>query len=792
LGFQFPSEFMGIRGLTTYLQENQRTLCNTLSLPSVSPVPLVVDGWSFIYEIHRNSGLPWVYGGEYESYHRLVSVVVNAWIKVGFRLYFVFDGAYPPLKFPTLSSRLSQSHIQPSLLFFRTSSISRGTHRFLSETRIIPPLSYTTCVEALQKIRRTTDALEIHFADEEGDPYAVELAGRVGGYVAGNDSDFVVLNANGYRGYVPLNELMWYSSATTLPVKEQSDHEFQTVRKPKATKKPTDDAIVGRGIIPPDVDDQLAVTFKVYNPDTLAAHLKIPSTLLPLLGALIGNDYSVSDKSQNIQSLFFDRGLSSTQRISRVAHIILTILSPIPQKRQKHKHQLGSVMDLIDRSVNALLPRSTTLNSNEIEKIVDKIVDATLQYAIPRSERSNHGSSNAWSTGACPLHEPEFCPLLPLISRNFEMINKEGNEELSNVIKIRNFYLDAYRNGQLSPKIMDILNSATFWPRLFLENPDIETVGRSIGRPLREWGYAVIHDAVGLPYTEVEDTELGGEEHDNSDDEIVDVVESDDESGEDLLAPLKGQLQLLHGSDEGGTEPPIRVPLIQQHSRMPTVTEYIRRGTRVAEEVVVFKPLRALLSSISVPELHRRTDISTPLLLWPREDRLTVFLQVLGSDILPVRALSSEQLTVALSLRWALRITHERAQVFPSKDQDNERWSRREAHCFLASFSWTNSPADETNHESEFPPISNRSIQLMAQTLSALESIEHLSQILLLSEIVPSPACLLSGRTFHRHLTNTLTVKEPDTLPLLWEACSHGLDGAFREERAKKAKKVKK
>jgi hypothetical protein len=102
-------------------------------------------------------------------------------------------GATPELKFQTIVSRLTQSHVQPSLLFFRTSPASRSTPRFLHESRIIPPLVYPTCIRALRTILETSDALEIHYADEEGDSYAVELAGRVGGFVVGNDSDFVIL-----------------------------------------------------------------------------------------------------------------------------------------------------------------------------------------------------------------------------------------------------------------------------------------------------------------------------------------------------------------------------------------------------------------------------------------------------------------------------------------------------------------------------------------------------------------------------------------------------------------------
>jgi hypothetical protein len=56
--------------------------------------------------------------------------------------------------------------------------------------------------------------VEIHFADEEGDPYAVELAGRLGGYVIGKDSDFVIFHSDGYKGYIPLDEMTWHRPFT--------------------------------------------------------------------------------------------------------------------------------------------------------------------------------------------------------------------------------------------------------------------------------------------------------------------------------------------------------------------------------------------------------------------------------------------------------------------------------------------------------------------------------------------------------------------------------------------------
>ena len=142
-----------------------------------------------------------------------------------------YSGPTPELKFPTVVSRLGQSHVQPSLLFFRTSPASRGTGRFLNESRIIPPLAYTACINVLKILQNSTDAVELHFADEEGDPYAVELAGKIGAYVVGNDSDFVVLNTEGYLGYIPLDEMMWYAPLSLeVPSHEEDDSGFQEVR----------------------------------------------------------------------------------------------------------------------------------------------------------------------------------------------------------------------------------------------------------------------------------------------------------------------------------------------------------------------------------------------------------------------------------------------------------------------------------------------------------------------------------------------------------------------------------
>ncbi|KAJ6576841.1 hypothetical protein B0H10DRAFT_2101749 [Mycena sp. CBHHK59/15] len=749
---------MGVHGLTTFLRENRR-LSEKHHLPASDPQAsnrIVVDGWSFIYDLYRSSSLPWVYGGEYAAFHKVVTTVVNAWISVGLTVYFVFDGACPRLKFSTLVSRLTQSNISHSLIFFRTSAVSRSTSRFLHESRIIPPLSYTACLDALKAICQTTSAVEIHYADEEGDPYAVELAGRVGAFVVGSDSDFVILNSEGYRGYIPLDEMVW-----NLPTPEEApaieeDGEFQTVRKPKARKKVADPGS-GRGIIPPESVSGLTLSFTAYKPVTLASHLNLPVTLLPLLGALVGNDFSNQSASprRNVQLLFFERQLSLTQRITRVAAKIQSILSASSQKGKQK--QVGSVMDLIDRTVNALLARSlSSMGSGEVELIIERIVEATLQYALPKSEED---VQDLWPTDICALHEADICPILPMFSRLVEaealVEDRQSDDELLKRNEIRAQYLSAYRNGLLHAKNSDVLHTGTSWPRLFLETPDLETVSRSVGRTIRQWGYAILHDAVGLPFPSDEDgstNEIDGSTtaaadsddevvSDEDDDELVDVVESDSEDGDrgaDLLAPLRGALQRLHGSDDDGAG--------------PTTASSQTRGEPVAVPL-----LSDLLSSISATDFTPTSAV--PLLWQPEEHRFTILLRVLKSDTPPIRSLPPEKLAVALCLRWVLLTFHLRALETGSKEREKERWTRKEARCFLASFS---------------------------ETPKSL--IEHFSQILLLPHRLPSPAALFSGSFFHSFLTGLLTANVPDTF---WNACVDDILETFGDERKKRSKKTK-
>jgi hypothetical protein len=685
------------------------------------------------------------------------------------------------------------------LLFFRTSPAARATSRSLHETRIIPPLLYATCIDALENLRSTNDALELHFADEEGDPYAVELAGRVGGYVAGNDSDFVILNTEGYLGYIPLDEMVWQASGLDdTPTIQDEDAEFQTVRK-KSKRRPTNSSTAGIGLLPPDTGDELILSFITYSPVTLADHFKLPVTLLPLLGAFVGNDYSKQSESnrQNIQSLFFDKKLSSAQRIDHTAAVMRAVLSPATPKR-KSAHQVGSVMDLIDRTVTALLSRLTNaMGSGEVDSIIDKVVEATLRYALLKYSGEIPGKDGLWCSGVCALHPPESCRILPMLSRKLIAQHQDSGQEDASLFAIREKYLQSYRSGLFSPQSMDVLSTGTFWARIFLENPDLETVGRSIGRPIRIWVYAILNDAVGLldDADDEDDSDASSQIDEVDEDELIDVVESDGEGtdGADYLAPLKGELRRLHTSEDEATEPPASIASSGRpiRSHPAVVTEYLRRGVRIAEEPVEVVPLHDLLPKIS---LSRFAAIDAPpLLLRSQDDRLTVFLRAVDCDIPSIRALSSQHLVPVLAVRWVARTFSRRAQEMGSKEREKERWTITEARCFLASFAWSTARVvAEYDSKREPPPIVDRHVQLMAQYLMALETINQLSEVLLLTERAPSTAHLFSGRLCHEFLTQTHPLENAVIPSSLWAVAIDGLSDDYQEERPKKAKKTKK
>ena len=117
-----------------------------------------------------------------------------------------------------------------------------------------------------------------------------------------------------------MDTMVWTTGITELVAPLDHNDDFVTVSSAKSRKS----SGMGFGIIPPDRKTGLALSFSAYTPATLASPLKIPATLLPLLGALIGNDFIPPAKSHPV---LFDRHTTPMERIEAVSSAIQRLLS---------------------------------------------------------------------------------------------------------------------------------------------------------------------------------------------------------------------------------------------------------------------------------------------------------------------------------------------------------------------------------------------------------------------------------------------------------------------------------
>lgn len=138
-------------------------------------------------------------------------------------------------------------------------------------------------------------------------------------------------------------------SSDTLSLANESDSDFQVVgrKKQKAKFKVNDSGLeLGFGPLPPasHAESELSLVLVVYDQASLATHVSLSPTLLPLLGALIGNDYASFD--------FFRSHVSSADGVQRIANTLSAVIKDAQSGNAKKLRKIdrggqGSVMDII-------------------------------------------------------------------------------------------------------------------------------------------------------------------------------------------------------------------------------------------------------------------------------------------------------------------------------------------------------------------------------------------------------------------------------------------------------------
>ncbi|SAM80995.1 uncharacterized protein UBRO_02682 [Ustilago bromivora] len=337
---------MGVKGLTSFVKKIRHAVSEevTIAVKGASNVtpgtstttptgPFIIDGWAWIFRAYLDFFTESLRGGEYIGYTLHVRHFINTLRQAGLEPIFVFDGPYLPLKLPTVYARMNESAGGNSAFMRSSSRLKPG---FQASMGVFPPLIYDCTLEALRQCK-----VQIVVEEIEADSAVAELADRMGGWAVSNDSDFFILCARGTqcKGYVPIDTVEFLvkpaqkeqsQGAEEAPTDAFEDYGFAQVgkggkakgRKGGSNAEPAEVQlqVLDRPLRGPEDGSLTAIRFTSYSSAKVAAALGITTSMLPLLAALVGNDYTAS-----IQKRILDPALPfGPQRITFIANAIKT------------------------------------------------------------------------------------------------------------------------------------------------------------------------------------------------------------------------------------------------------------------------------------------------------------------------------------------------------------------------------------------------------------------------------------------------------------------------------------
>lgn len=229
---------MGVNGLQTYVEQHYPQKNTNLSAIAKqnSGIILVCDGNGLMYYLYRSSKLDWVHQGQYQEFSEYIVKFILNLRKNFIELHIFFDGLQQELKNSTALQRRNRE----------VEDVKRVINvkgKGFTEMLIIPYLAKEVLIESLKKLNVLLFQSPFE-ADVEISSYC-----KKNHYfgVLGRDSDFYIFDV---PTYVPFHSLFW------------------------------------------DKDDILFA--KLFSPSQIAQNFNITIELLPLMAALVGNDYTIS------------------------------------------------------------------------------------------------------------------------------------------------------------------------------------------------------------------------------------------------------------------------------------------------------------------------------------------------------------------------------------------------------------------------------------------------------------------------------------------------------------------
>ncbi|KAF9922885.1 Protein asteroid 1 [Linnemannia zychae] len=781
----------------------------------------ILDGNAYIHHLYCGQ-FEWIWGGQYSSFVNLLKAHIRALENAGFRLQFLFDGPLPVQKRQTRLTRDTEkirkmSRVVGDLERYHvlglggsentlTSSEGPGVEALANQAGgasssggqgnsnsggsgsgaggaggrgyshfLIPPLVMEVTLQTLREL-----GVDLLVCDGEADGLVAQLAMEKSmdinvdeAYAVSKDSDYFIYNTGSSTkgGYIPLDSLFVSTDPTT-----------------HAT----------------------TVVATVYSQSAIADHLGIQPQFLPLFASLTGNDYVRPEvfEDQIARSLAAATGqkLSTANntnhaRIKATANFLKQYGAGTKKSdgRELTMEEIILGYDQVNRVMDQILEDREQLYLNESaekrQELRSELIESMKQYSCSSlddflTKRSSKETSLASSKEPTPsnsiVNTPR--PLTPSARGVWAGTSEGPSLSLSTVATLHKTK-EAFRAGQFSFKLMDVVNNQVFWCTPFLEDTDRESAWLT-SRELRKWIYGILaRDLYLKNRVEIQD---------ESDDQ-----ESEARQGQKVKAEFE-VIEYVRRGDHLSAEIVTGASIMELDEMKKVVQAKASRKAARRISVMDVDPATPSSEAASIGDTITSMQVEQDLTHQQLQDknmeingdmdearRTSLFLGILGADTAQVRALPRPFMILAATLRYLinalahsktrsagmsvanfeiiafvasvlfLRETyHPQSVAAPVRMEpgagleDNNNNNNNSIPITSSSSSSSSIPTAGLGGPSlvEAPPMTKRSLHLSTQYQHALAAVSLLANALRLEDMIPPLAQLFDGLLFQQAL----------------------------------------
>ncbi|KAF9154825.1 Protein asteroid 1 [Linnemannia schmuckeri] len=784
----------------------------------------IFDGNAYIHHLYCGQ-FEWIWGGQYSSFVNLLTAHIRALENSGFRLQFLFDGPLPVQKRQTRLTRDTEkirkmSRVVGDLEHYHVLGLGGGCNTLTSSEGLgvealanqvggagggsgsgsggggaggaggkgyshflIPPLVMEVTLQTLRAL-----GVELLVCDGEADGLVAQLAMEKSmdanvdeAYAVSKDSDYFIYNTGSSTkgGYIPLDSLFVATDPST---------------------------------------GATTVAATVYSQSIIADHLGIRPHFLPLFASLTGNDYLRPElfEDQIARSLAAATGqkLSAANntnhaRIKATASFLKqygagagTGTSNGGEEGQEEIGLLSSLSeyDQVNGIMDEILKDREQLYTSETEErrqeLRSALIESMEQYSpsIPDdfsteesiSEESSLPSSEEPTPSTSIATSPN--PSTPSAAVGLWAVPEKSS---LSVVAALNKTKEAFRTGQFSFKLMDVVSNRMFWCTPFLEDTDRESAWLA-SRDLRRWIYGILArdllllEGGGLVGAQGEEEESGLREEL----EVVEYVRRGDHLSAEIVMgasamELDEMVKVVKAKAYKKSARRISVmdvdPVTPSSTSAVEISSVDSESTNSAMEI----------EKQDVPQQQTQGQEAGETM--DEAGRTSLFLGILGADTAQVRALPKPFMILAATLRYLINaLAHSktrsasisvanfeviafvasvlflREMYYPETIGQQQSTpvaagAVTEAGAVTGAGSETSSiPITPTLSSGtilsgppslvEAPPMTKRSLHLSTQYQHALATVSLLASALHLEDMIPPLAQLFDGLLFQQTL----------------------------------------